>query len=176
MRQGLWHTLIVAGCLLALTGTGRQANADARPPQREFQTHLQGRHEVPVTLSTAQGDLRLTISDDESSIHFVLSYTGFQTPVLFAHIHIGQRNVNGGVALFFCGGGGRAACPQQAGTVEGDVTAADIMAIETQQLDATDLAKVLSAIRRGETYANIHSMTSPGGEIRGEIRAGEPPE
>ena len=36
MRQGLWHTLIVAGCLLALTGTGRQANADARPPQREF--------------------------------------------------------------------------------------------------------------------------------------------
>jgi len=43
----------------------------------------------------------------------------------------------------------------------------------SQQLDAHDLPKVLRAIRRGETYANVHTMTSPAGEIRGQIRVGE---
>jgi len=173
MRKGRLHALIVAGCLLAFTGPGSQADADARKPQHEFQAHLQGRNEVPLTLSAAHGDLQLTISDDESSVHFVLSYTGLQTPVLFAHIHIGQRNVNGGVTVFFCGGGGRADCPQNEGTVEGDFTAADVIGLPTQQLDANDLANVLEAIRRGETYANVHTMTSPGGEIRGQIHRGE---
>jgi hypothetical protein len=136
---------------------------------------LKGRNEVPLTLSAARGDLRLTLSDDESSVHFVLSYESLQAPILFAHIHVGQRNVNGGVTVFFCGGGGRADCPQE-GTVEGDFTAADVIGLPTQQLNANDLAKVLQAIRRGETYANVHTMTSPGGEIRGQIRAGEPTE
>jgi len=175
MKKGRLSTFIVAVCLLAFTGTGGQADADERSPRREFQADLKGRNEVPLTLSAARGDLRLTISDDESSVHFVLSYTGLQTPVLFAHIHVGQRNVNGGVTVFFCGGGGRDACPQE-GTVEGDFTAADVIGLASQQLDANDLAKVLRAIRRGETYANVHTMTSPGGEIRGQIRAGEPME
>jgi hypothetical protein len=29
---------------------------------------------------------------------------------MFAHIHVGQPDVNGGVTVFFCGGGGRPAC------------------------------------------------------------------
>jgi len=174
MKKGRLSTFIVAVCLLACTGTGGQADAEDLSLRREFQADLKGRNEVPLTLSAARGDLRLTISDDESSVHFVLRYTGLQTPVLFAHIHVGQRNVNGGVTVFFCGGGGRADCPQQEGTVEGDFTAADVLALASQQLDANDLPKVLRAIRRGETYANVHTMTSPAGEIRGQIRVGEP--
>ena len=168
MTKVLVNTLIVAVGLLAFTSAGARADADERRSQREFQTDLKGRNEVPLTLSAARGDLRLTISDDESSVHFVLRYTGLQTPVLFAHIHVGQRNVNGGVTVFFCGGGGRPDCPQE-GTVEGDFTAADVRGLASQQLNANDLPKVLKAIRRGETYANVHTMTSPGGEIRGQI-------
>jgi len=175
MHKERLHTLIVAGSLLACIGVGGGMDADARSPRREFQADLKGRNEVPLTLSAARGDLRLTLSDDESSVHFVLSYEGLQAPILFAHIHVGQRNVNGGVTVFFCGGGGRADCPQE-GTVEGDFTAADVIGLPTQQLNANDLVKVLQAIRRGETYANVHTMTSPGGEIRGQIRAGEPTE
>jgi hypothetical protein len=169
MTKVLVNTLIVAVGLLAFTSAGARADADERRSQREFQTDLKGRNEVPLTLSAARGDLRLTISDDESSVHFVLRYTGLQTPVLFAHIHVGQRNVNGGVTVFFCGGGGRDACPEEAGTVEGDFTADNVIGLASQQLDANDLSKVLKAIRRGETYANVHTMTSPGGEIRGQI-------
>jgi hypothetical protein len=57
-----------------------------------------------------------------------------------------------------------------AGTVEGDFTATDVIGITTQQLEAGNLDKVLKAIRSGQTYANVHSMTSTGGEIRGQIR------
>jgi hypothetical protein len=40
----------------------------------------------------------------------------------------------------------------------------------TQQLNAGDLAAVITAIRAGAAYANVHTTLSPGGEIRGQIR------
>ena len=95
-----------------------------------------------------------------------------QTAVAAAHIHLGQPDINGGVTVFFCGGGGRPACPLE-GTVEGDFTANDVLALTSQQLDLHNLAKLLSAIRAGKTYANVHTLTSPGGEIRGQIHAEE---
>jgi hypothetical protein len=142
-------------------------------PAREFRAELRGRNEVPLTLSGASGTLALTVNDTDTSVHFVLEFSGLQTPVLFSHIHVGQPNVNGGVTVFFCGGGGRPACPQGSGTVEGDFTAADVIALVSQQLEVNNLAKLLAAIRGGKTYANLHTMTSPGGEIRGQIHAAD---
>ena len=141
-------------------------------PEREFRADLRGRNEVPLTLSAARGTLALNVNDSDTSVHFVLEYAGLLTTVAAAHIHVGQPNVNGGVTVFFCGGGGRPACPQE-GTVEGDFTANDVLALTSQQLDLHNLAKLLSAIRTGKTYANLHTLTSPGGEIRGQIRADE---
>ena len=34
-----------------------------------------------------------------------------------------------------------------------------------------ELAEVIAAIRAGSAYANVHTSLSPGGEIRGQIRA-----
>ena len=48
-----------------------------------------------------------------------------------------------------------------------------VIALAPQQLEANNLAKLLTAIRAGKTYANLHTMTSPGGEIRGQILAEE---
>lgn len=135
----------------------------------QFRAELRGRHEVPLTLSGARGTVELTVSEDQSSVHFVLSYEGLQTKVMFAHIHVGQPNVNGGVTVFFCGGGGRPDCPQEAGTVEGDFTETDVIGITSQQLGAHELPKLLKAIRAKKTYGNLHTMASPGGEIRGQI-------
>ena len=139
---------------------------------REFRADLRGRNEVPLTLSAARGTLALTVNDADTSVHFVLEYEGLQTTVAAAHIHVGQPNVNGGVTVFLCGGGGRPACPQE-GTVEGDFNASNVLGLTSQQLELNNLAKLLSAIRAGKTYANLHTTTSPGGEIRGQIRADE---
>jgi hypothetical protein len=144
------------------------ARADADDVKRDFHASLKGQNETPLTVSTARGTLQLTINTTDTLVHFVLEYDGIQTPLLFAHIHVGQPNVAGGVTVFFCGGGGRDACPQQ-GTVEGDFSDSDVLALATQQLAAGDLATLLKAIRSGQTYVNVHSTTSPGGEIRGQI-------
>jgi len=142
-------------------------------PQRDFRAELRGRNEVPLTLSAGRGTLSLNVSDDDTSVHFVLEYSGLQTAVAAAHIHVAQPNVNGGVTVFFCGTvpagfPARAACPAS-GTVEGDFTAADVIGLTSQQLEVTNLPKLLAAIRAGKTYANVHTATSPGGEIRGQI-------
>ena len=148
-------------------------------PAREFRAELKGRNEVPLTLSGAHGTLALTVNDTDTSVHFVLEFSGLQTPVLFSHIHVGQPNVNGGVTVFFCGTvpagfPARLPCPPGAGTVAGDFTAADVIGLTSQQLEAHNLPKLLAAIRAGRTYANAHTTTSPGGEIRGQIHNDEP--
>ena len=160
--------LLLAAIPLLAAPLVARAYAMDKDPGREFLADLRGLHEVPVTLSGAQGTLALTINDTDTSVHFLLEYSGVQTAVGAAHIHVAQPNVNGGVTVFFCGGGGRPACPVN-GTVEGDFTAADVIALVTQQLEVNNLPKLLAAIRAGRTYGNVHTTTSPGGEIRGQI-------
>jgi hypothetical protein len=144
---------------------------EGRRPQHNFRADLVGPSEVPLSLTAASGHLRLTINDDDTAIHFVLEYQGVETHIRFSHIHVGKPTDSGGVAVFFCGGGGQPApCPEGSGTVEGDITSADVGRIQAQQLAAGDLATLISAIRAGETYANLHTDDSPGGEIRGQIR------
>jgi len=143
--------------------------AHDRKPEHHFRAELRGRNEVPLTLSAARGTLDLDVNQADTSVDFTLEYSGLSPNVLFAHIHVGQRDVNGGVTVFFCGGGGRPACPTPSGTVSGSFTANDVIGLTTQQLEANNLAKLLAAIRAGHTYANVHSTTSPGGEIRGQI-------
>src|SRR5258708_5590350 len=140
---------------------------------RELRARLTGFQETPLTLaSSARGQFLATISKDETSIDFQLSYQGFDTDVGAAHIHLGRPATSGGVTIFLCGGGGRPACPVRTEIVQGTITAANVIAIPAQDLAAGDLARVIMAIRAGATYANVHSVKHPGGEIRGQILTG----
>jgi hypothetical protein len=139
--------------------------------QRNFRADLLGSGEVPLSLTAASGHLQLTINADDSAMHFVFTYQDLETHIRFAHIHVGKPTDSGGVTVFFCGGGGQPdPCPEPSGTVEGDIVSGDVGRIQAQQLDAGDLAALIRAIRAGETYANLHTDDSPGGEIRGQIR------
>ena len=171
-----YRTTLMLLAVISLLTTPLTARLDDGhgKPERDFRAELRGRNEVPLTLSAAGGALSLTVNDDDTSVHFVLEYSGLQTPVSAAHIHVAQPNANGGVTVFFCGTvpagfPTRTACPAN-GTVSGDFTAADVIGLTSQQLEVNNLAKLLAAIRAGKTYANVHTSTSPGGEIRGQIR------
>ncbi len=132
---------------------------------------LTGYEEVPPVSTGASGAFRALIANDESAISYLLSYDGIEgAGVLFAHIHFGQLSVNGGVSAFLCGGGGKPPCPTPGGTVEGTIVPADVIGPTGQQLAPGGLGELIAAIRAGATYVNVHSVVSPGGEIRGQVR------
>lgn len=133
--------------------------------------------EVPTLSSPATAEFRATINRDETEIKYELKYSGFTTPVLQSHLHLGRRAVNGGVVLFLCTnlGNGPAdvpACPTPAGTVTGTLTAADVVGgAAAQGIAPGEFAEVVRAIRNGAVYVNIHTQAFPTGEIRDQVKA-----
>jgi len=73
------------------------------------------------------------ISEDGTALTYTISYEDLEGDVLQSHIHLGQRGVNGGIAVFLCsnlgnGPEGTPACPgPRAGSVSRTVTGADIV-------------------------------------------------
>ncbi len=162
--------LVAVPLLAAPPASEREEREEAR---RELRARLSGFQEVPTLVSAASGEFQGTISEDETSLSFKLSYEGFDTDVVVAHIHLGARATNGGVTINLCGTPDRSPCPARAGTVEGTITAANVLPLPMQDLAKGDLASVIKAIRAGATYANVHSRKRGGGEIRGQIQARE---
>ena len=153
--------LVVAGLLVAVAPA-----RDGKKGKGSLDAKLDGFSEVPAVSTTARGDFKARLRGD--SIEFRLRYRDLEAPVLFAHIHFGQEDVNGGVAAFLCGGGGKPACPQS-GTVTGTVVASDVIGPAGQGIAAGELDELIRAMKAGNTYANVHSDKFPGGEIRGQI-------
>ena len=138
---------------------------------------LTGYEESPSVSTTASGEFTATI-DPNGAIEYSETYSGLQAPVTQSHIHVGQLGVSGSIVIFLCQTatnpdptGLAPQCPQ-AGTVSGTITSANVIAgsTATQQLAAKDLSAVITAIQAGAAYANVHTVVSPGGEIRGQIR------
>jgi hypothetical protein len=140
--------------------------------ERDFRATLLGINETPSINSNGTASVRLQLSD--SSINFQLRYANLSQPPTVAHIHFAQRHVAGTPMVFFCGGGGKPACPTTtSGTITGTIVATDVQAIPNQGIPAGDLAPVLRAIRDGAAYANMHTPNFPSGEIRGQLFARE---
>ncbi len=137
---------------------------------------LIGYQEVPAVSTVASGAFSATISPDDESIDYELTYSELQGMVTQSHIHVAQLSVNGSIVIWLCGTAmnpgpaGTQTCPPS-GTITGTITAANVVATPSQQLAAEDLAAVIAAIRAGVAYANVHTDLSPGGEIRGQIQA-----
>jgi len=121
----------------------------------------------------ARARLPATLSADGSSIAWTLSYAGLTGGALAAHIHFGQPQNTGSVVVFFCGGGGRPACPDNgtdhSGTVTGTWTGADILGVPAQNVTAGDFAGFLKILNARLGYANVHTPNFPAGEIRGQV-------
>jgi hypothetical protein len=143
------------------------------PKSKDFRARLNGFQETPSVSSTGFGEFRAKLVEPEK-LHFVFRYQDLEGGAsLVAHIHFGQRSVAGGVTIFLCGGGTKpTACPNVSGTVEGDITPADVTGstgATAQGIEPGSFAEILRAMRAGYAYANIHTTRWMGGEIRGQI-------
>jgi CHRD domain-containing protein len=172
--------LFIIVSMLVAAGFGASVYAD-RDGRTDLRASLRGLNEVPPTNSRATAELRAVISADQTSISFTLTFQGLSGAPGAAHIHFGPPRVNGGVMVFFCGGGPagnpKPACPAAtSGTVTGTLTAADIAGPAAQGIPPApdgQFADVIRAIRTGNAYANMHTAAFPTGEIRGRVIVGD---
>jgi hypothetical protein len=166
------RTVLVAAVALSVVSgaNARSHDDDDRALRRNsFSARLSGENETPAVSSTGHGTNLLRLDESTSTITFRLSYADLEGNVTVAHVHFGQKNVAGGVMFFFCGGGGRPACPPSPATITGTVTAADIIGPNGQGIAPGEFAEAVAALREELAYANVHSDKHPAGEIRGQL-------
>ena len=141
------------------------------PQTKKFEARLNGFQETPSVSSTGFGNFEAELVEP-MKLHFVFHYEGLEGGnSLFAHVHFGQRGVAGGVSYFLCGPPANApvTCPNGEGDIEGDITPANVVGPNGQGIEIGSFGEILSAMRAGHSYANIHTTRWGGGEIRGQI-------
>lgn len=141
---------------------------------RNIRETLSGFEEVPVVSTGASGEFRAWINRSGEEINYRASYADLTGDVTQAHIHLGQKSVNGGIAVWLCGNvpntpAGVQPCPPAPATITGTITAENVSDLPAQGLAAGELEELLRAVRAGVTYVNVHSSTFPGGEVRSQL-------
>ncbi len=135
---------------------------------------LNGAQAVPAVLTPGSGEFKAFIENSQL-IRYELRYSGLiGGSVGFISIHFGQPGVNGGFIAILCGVN-EPPCPSS-GNLQGSITASDIRGPVSQGVPTGDLAAAIRALQSKNSYVVIRTnrFAPPGGEIRGQIRAGRP--
>lgn len=134
---------------------------------------LSGSQEVPPNSSPASGNGTFTLNRD-STISFDVQFSGLggssraTQPLSAAHIHgsiaagVGLPGTNAPVMIDIVGGTPPAGVT---GPLPGAASGSLI------GIDVPVSRSFLLALSLGQTYFNVHSLSFPGGEIRGQIAA-----
>ena len=173
MRKYLFALLVLvaAGSTLFVAAF---AAADGGSNKISAKDGLEGYQETPSVSTIAGGSFEAKVAEDGLSFDWTLSYGGLEGNVTQAHIHFGQRSVNGGISIFLCsnlgnGPPGTQLCPPSPATITGTADEGDVVGPLPQGIEAGAFDEILSAIRAGKAYANVHSSKWTGGEIRGQL-------
>ena len=143
---------------------------------------LKGIREVPSVSTPATGRFEARIDGKAGTITYELEFFDLTGEVQQAHIHVGQRSVNGGISVFLCQTeaspdptGLAPRCPKS-GKVSGVLQAANMIdgPVVGQGIAPGEFNELIASIRAEVAYVNVHSSTFPGGEARGQIVIPEP--
>jgi len=140
-----------------------------------------------AVLTAATGTLHLDLDKKTNTIAYTLTYTGpFTSDVQQAHIHFGKSRDSGGIVVWLCQTTAKPAptqvavitpfcttTPSPTATVTGTITMDNVLAVPGQNVTAKDFDAITDAITSHTAYANIHTATFTGGEIRGQVHGVE---
>lgn len=162
-----------------MIAVGALATLSAQSQGNTYSATLVPGQENPALAAPGVGTIRLDIDEGAGEISYELSYEGL-VDVTQGHIHFEKPTNNGGIFLWLCKTaanpgptpGKTPDCPATGGTVTGTLIASDVQGIANQRLAAGDFASAIAQIRDGLSYANVHTASSPGGQIRGQLIQG----
>ena len=156
--------IVTIGILsVAVLGTTSSTiNLVAAQAEEKFTASLSGKEEVPPNESPSTGFSWVRIANDK--IGYEVNVTDMDK-VTDAHIHIAETGKNGPVVLTLFKGG---PTEQTNGTLgESNVPASNLEG----PLKGKAIADLVTAMKDGKTYVNVHSTDFPDGEIRGQLKA-----
>lgn len=129
----------------------------------EHEATLRGTSEVPPVTTQATGSWSATI-DANNVMTYTLQFSGLGSNITMAHIHgPAAVGVNAGILVDFAAGGRILPLNVTSGTATGTV---NLAAAITAAVSGDSLRKLLD---NGNAYVNVHTVSNPGGEIRGQI-------
>ena len=130
---------------------------------------MAGANESPAVTSPATGTFTATLDTSTNVFTFDVTYTGLVANSTAGHIHGPFVPGTAGTAVvilnFATLAGSTLTVGATSGTAHGQVTLNAATQISTT-VNGDSLKKLILA---GLTYANVHSTTNPGGEVRGQI-------
>ncbi|MEO6538245.1 MAG: CHRD domain-containing protein, partial [Ferruginibacter sp.] len=119
-----------------------------------FSSSFSGTQEVPVNASPGTGLISGVYNDATNTIFYTLTFSNLLAGTVAAHFHSpGAPGVSAGVIYGYTG--------FPTGVTSGTYTGSNVIT-ETQE----------TQLKTGLWYANIHSSSFPGGEIRSQITLG----
>jgi len=106
-----------------------------------------GAQEVPAVVTAAYGLGVFTLSQDESTVSYMIINQGLSGSIISAHLHIGPVGVSGGPV------------EDLTTDISGNVITGTFVPTPT----------LLAALKQGDVYFNVHTAANPNGEIRGQL-------
>ena len=147
-------------CVITIGTSPLTLQVAAQESEQKFTAKLSGKEEVPPNGSPSTGFAWVKITDDK--IRYEVNVTDMDK-VNAAHIHLAEAGKNGPVVLTLFKGG---PTEQVNGTLgEANVTASNLEG----PMKGKDVTDLVTAIKNGTTYVNVHTTDFPDGEIRGQL-------
>jgi len=159
-------TLGAVAALALLAGASCSDDETGPEPEVNFSANLTGDAERPTPVTTtATGTSTVVIDDEDETFTVTINVGGTGVvDVTMAHIHVGDANTAGPIAVNLLPN------PPAAGTFTGalvpGLTFNTIVAASGETF--TSLA---AKMRAGNTYINVHNATNTAGIIRGQLVA-----
>ena len=129
----------------------------------KFWTGLEGEFENPQVDTNASGMAVFKITQER--IWYMINITGIEK-VTSAHIHSGALGEKGPILASLFGSNGT-----ETGNINGTLTQGNITGqmLEGQAGASDQLSEIVSGMKNGTTYVDVHTINYPAGEIRGQI-------
>jgi hypothetical protein len=158
--------------IISMVGLNNNNNLNAIPSvafaqqqqQQKFTAKMTGSEEVPPKNTKATGTADFTFSPDGKTLSYKVSVNNINS-VTMAHIHSGKKGVNGPVVVTLFHSPSKPTGPINGVLSQGSATATNLEG----PLKGKQMSDLVTLIKSGQTYANVHTTQNPKGEIRGQI-------